>query len=77
MTILAEKELRKIYKDFDDEQFTPNGVDLRLKAVYLPENISRGVFGITKGQKIIPQLIEIPVLDGAYILNPGKKYFIN
>ena len=77
MTILAEKELRKIYADFDDEQFTPNGVDLRLKAVYLPENISRGVFGITKGQKVIPQLIEIPALDDAYILNPGKKYFIN
>ena len=52
MTILAEKELRKIYKDFDDEQFTPNGVDLRLKAVYLPENISRGVFGITKGWNV-------------------------
>lgn len=77
MTILAEKELRKIYPDFDEEQFTPNGIDLRLKEVYLPENISRGVFGITKGQKMIPQLITIPPLDGAYILNPGRKYFIN
>ena len=77
MTILAENELKKIYKDFDDEQFTPNGIDLRLQAVYLPENISRGVFGITQGQKIIPQLIEIPPLDGAYVLNPGRKYFIN
>lgn len=77
MTVLAEQELRKIYSDFDDEQFTPNGVDLRLGKVYLPENISRGVFGITKGEKLIPQLIEIPPLDGAYILNPGRKYFIN
>lgn len=77
MTILAKKELKKIYPDFDDEQFTENGVDLRLKKVYLPENISRGVFGITKGQKIIPQLVEIPPLDGAFILNPGRKYFIN
>lgn len=77
MTVLAEQELRKIFKDMDDEQFTPNGIDLRLQAVYLPENISRGVFGITKGQKIIPQLIEIPPLDGAYVLNPEKKYYIN
>lgn len=77
MTVLTEQELRKIYSDFDDEQFTPNGVDLRLGKVYLPENISRGVFGITKGEKLIPQLIEIPPLDGAYILNPGRKYFIN
>ena len=65
MTVLTEQELRKIYSDFDDEQFTPNGVDLRLGKVYLPENISRGVFGITKGEKLIPQLIEIPPLDGA------------
>ena len=77
MTVLTEQELRKIYSDYDDEQFTPNGVDLRLGKVYLPENISRGVFGITKGEKLIPQLIEIPPLDGAYILNPGRKYFIN
>lgn len=77
MTVLAEKDLRELYPDFDDEQFTPNGIDLRLRKVYLPENISRGVFGITKGEKIIPQLIEIPALDGAYILNPGRKYFIN
>lgn len=78
MTVLAEKELKKIYKDkFDDEQFTPNGIDLRLHKLYLPENISRGVFGITKGEKLIPQLIEIPPLDGAFVLNPGRKYFIN
>ena len=77
MTVLAEQELRKIYSDFDDEQFTPNGVDLKLSKVYLPENISRGVFGITKDEKLIPQLIEIPPLDGAYVLNPGRKYFIN
>ena len=77
MTILAEQELRKIFKDMDDEQFTPNGIDLRLKAVYLPENISKGVFGITHGQKMIPELIEIPPLEGTFILNPGRKYFIN
>lgn len=78
MTVLAEDELRKIYSDkFDDEQFTPNGIDLRLNHVYLPETISRGVFGITKDEKIIPQLIEIPHYDGTYILNPGRKYFIN
>lgn len=77
MTVLAEKELRKLYPDFDDEQFTENGVDLRLKKLYLPENISRGVFGITKGQKMIPDLVEIPPLDGAYLLNPEKKYYIN
>lgn len=78
MTVYAKQELEKMYGiKFDEEQYTPNGIDLRLKAVYLPENISRGVFGITKGQKIIPQLIEIPPLDGAYILNPEKKYFIN
>lgn len=77
MTVLAEQELRKIFKDMDDEQFTPNGIDLRLKGVYLPENISRSVHGISKGQKIIPQLIKIPPLDGAYLLNPEKKYYIN
>lgn len=77
MTVLAKKELKQIYENFDDEQFTPNGIDLRLCKVYLPENISRGVNGITKGQKMIPELIEIPALDGAYILNPGRKYFIN
>ena len=77
MTVLAEKDLRELYPDFDDEQFTPNGIDLRLSKVYLPENISRGVFGITKGEKLIPQLIEIPPLEGAYVLNPGRKYYIN
>lgn len=77
MTVLAEQELREIFKDMDDEQFTPNGIDLRLKGVYLPENISRCINGITKGQKIIPRLIEIPPLDGAYILNPERKYYIN
>ena len=77
MTVLAEKDLRELYPDFDDDQFTPNGIDLRLKSVALPENISRGVFGITQGEKLIPQLIEIPPLDGAYVLNPGRKYFIN
>lgn len=77
MTVLTKKELKELYEDFDDEQFTPNGVDLRLKGVYLPENISRGVNGITQGQKMIPQLVEIPALDGAYILNPERKYFIN
>lgn len=77
MTVLAEKELREIFRNMDDEQFTPNGIDLRLQKVYLPENISRGVFGITQGNKIIPQLIEIPVLDNAYVLNPGRKYYIN
>ena len=77
MTVLAEKDLKKLYPDFDDEQFTPNGIDLRLNKVYLPENISRGVFGITRGEKLIPQLIEIPPLEGAYVLNPGRKYYIN
>lgn len=77
MTVLAKQELQKIFKDMDDEQFTPNGIDLRLKGVYLPENISRGVFGITKGQKMIPELIEIPPLQGAYVLNPERKYYIN
>lgn len=77
MTVVAKEELKKMYPDFDEDQFTPNGIDLRLKEVYLPENISRGVFGITKGQKVIPQLIKIPTLDGTYILNPEKKYFIN
>lgn len=78
MTILSEKDLRELYKDkFDDEQFTPNGIDLRLEKVYLPDNISRGVFGITNGEKIIPQLLEIPCLEGAYVLSPGRKYFIN
>lgn len=61
---------------FDDEQYTPNGIDLRLKAVYLPENISRGVFGINKGEKFVPQLIEIPPLDGTYILNPKKNILL-
>ena len=77
MTVLAKKDLKELYPDFDDKQFTPNGIDLRLQGVYLPENISRGVFGITQGEKLIPQLIEIPPLDGAYVLNPGRKYFIN
>ena len=77
MTVLAEQELRKIFTNMDDEQFTPNGMDLRLNAVYLPENISRGVFGITHGEKMIPQLIEVPPLEGAYILNPERKYYIN
>ena len=77
MSVLAEKELKELYKDFDDEQFTPNGIDLRLFKIYLPENISRGVFGITGGKKLIPDLVEIPPLDGAYVLNPGRKYFIN
>ena len=77
MTVLAEKDLRELYPNFDDEQFTPNGIDLRLKEVYLPDNISRGVFGITKGEKLIPYLVRIPSLDGAYVLNPGHKYYIN
>ena len=77
MTVLAKKDLKELYPNFDDEQFTPNGIDLRLNKVYLSENISRGVFGITKGEKLIPQLIEIPALDGTFILNPGRKYFIN
>ena len=77
MTVIDKEELKKMYPYFDEEQFTPNGIDLRLKQVYLPENISKGIFGITQGEKIIPQLIEVPPLNDAYIINPGRKYFIN
>lgn len=77
MTVLAKKDLKKMYPDIDDEQFTPNGIDLRLEKVMLPENISKSLFGIVNGEKLIPDLIEIPPLEGKYILNPGKKYFFN
>lgn len=74
--ILGKKKLQNIYPDFDEEQFQPNGVDLRLKGVERIINNEQEV-GIINGQKQFPQTEQIKPKKGTYTLKKGETYLIN
>lgn len=74
--IIGKEKLKQTYPDFDDEQFQPNGVDLRLKAVERIINSGEEV-GIINGQKQFPQTEQIKPKNGTYQLKKGETYLIN
>ena len=76
--IIGKEKLQEIYKDaeYEDGDFTPNGIDLRLQNVFIPA-YDRQIYGINDGKKMIPNLKEMIAVDKTYILYPGQKYFIN
>lgn len=55
--------LKEKYPDFDEEQRTPNGIDLRLGKVYTLDN-QKEQYGLYKDEKVIPEYNEItPIKD--------------
>lgn len=76
--MVGKEKLQEIYKndDFEEGDYTPNGIDLRLKSIYIP-NMDKQVYGIMEGEKIIPDFKQMVPIEGRYILYPGSKYFIN
>lgn len=52
--------LKEKYNEFDEEQRQPNGIDLRLGAVY--EIVDNGyVYGLLKDNKNVPPHIPVPI----------------
>ncbi len=80
--LLSKKALQKIYEDdFDEEQYQPNGIDLRLKNVQCPMQEDDETWGINSvGTKMIPQLQDFPMYNedqDEWRLYPGCSYYIN
>jgi deoxycytidine triphosphate deaminase len=52
--MLGEKKLRKLFPDFDEEQYQPNSIDLKIVNVYMSDNMTGPAFH--KEEKNVPFL---------------------
>lgn len=77
--VFSKDTLKKIFKkEYKEEDFTPNGIDLRLKDVeYCVDNQSI-VYGFNEnGEKILPETLSLRKVDGFYYFEPGIRYLWN
>ena len=79
--IKNETELKKIYGDYyDDEQYTTNGIDYRLKDVSIlvektqSTNTELKYIGIVDNKKTLPNYIPLQDSDGIYHFRAGRYY---
>lgn len=75
--ILGKDMLKEYYKDLDEDQYQPNGVDLKLKGVEMFDS-EQGTIGIIDGEKKLPNMTELePDDDGYYILKKDTYYLFD
>ena len=75
--ILGKDMLKEYYKDLDEDQYQPNGVDLKLKAVEMFDS-EQGTIGIIDGEKKLPNMTELePDDDGYYTLKKDTYYLFD
>lgn len=76
--ILGEKILRKIFKGYDEKQYQPNSIDLKLGRVYT-EDLKMSEIGLFNGKKFLPNYKEVETfkIDGkdCYRLLSGQAYW--
>lgn len=75
--ILGEQELRLKFSNCDNEQFQPNGIDLRVKSVETFENNHNEIIGIYDGEKHFPSMKTVKPTNKKYLLKKGTPYLFN
>lgn len=78
--VLCKKTLMKIFKrKYEESDYTPNGIDLRLKDVELCLDSADFEYGFNvDGNKILPSTVQwLPDEDGFYHFEPNKRYLWN
>ena len=74
--IIGNKYLKNIFKNGDENQYQPNSFDLKLNKVYIISRTYDKV-GIIKGEKHLPNLVEISTnYNGDYLLEPLNTYIV-
>lgn len=78
--VLCKDTLKKIFKkDYKENDFTPNGIDLRLKGVEVIKGYSDVEYGFDiAGNKILPDTYKIKEDEnGFYHFKPNERYLWN
>lgn len=75
--ILGKNMLKEYYKDLDEDQYQPNGIDLKLKGVEMFDS-EQDTIGIIDGEKKLPNMTELqPDDDGYYTLKKDTYYLFD
>ena len=78
--INGEEKLRKMYPNFDDKCFQPDGIDLRLGKVFELKFEDGKIYGISEEQKVLPDHVEkepdVYSLGVGWLLEPGCSYIL-
>lgn len=78
--VLCKDTLKKIFGDkYNDNDYTPNGIDLRLKGVQICLDNPNLEYGFNiDGSKILPEIEDLEMDEnGYYHFIPGKRYLWN
>lgn len=74
--ILGENLLKEYYKELDDDEYQPNGIDLKLKGVEMFDS-EQDTIGIIDGEKKLPNMTELEPDDGYYSLKKDTYYLFD
>lgn len=78
--VLCKKTLKRIFKrEYKEEDYTPNGIDLRLKNAQICLDNPDDLYGFdSEGNKKLPNTVDLSTeQDGSYHFQPNTRYLWN
>ena len=76
--IIVEEKLRKIFNEYDNTQYQPCGIDLKLEKVELMSYNHFDEIGIIEQEKILPNYCTVdPYYNNYYKLHKGYCYILD
>ena len=76
--IFGEEKLRQTFSNYDDGQYQPLGIDLKLERAELMSGDFMGICGIIDGEKKLPKYYELNLTDdGQYVLQHDQVYILD
>lgn len=73
--ILGKNMLKEYYQDIDEEQYQPNGIDLKLQSVEMFDS-EQDTIGIIDGEKKLPNMTELEPDDNGYYTLKKDTYYL-